>query len=129
MHAPDDGARLNVVRFSAAGHAFAVEARRVRAMHLSPQSQSHRIEDLLRLPAQAGSRRWLTLDLGEGRSVCLEVAEPVTLDQVAAGDVRLLPPLVAARTTLPALAAMVVERDGQGLLLLDSVRLFSPPPG
>lgn len=129
MHAPDDGARLNVVRFSAAGHAFAVEARRVRAMHASAQPRSHRVEDLLRLPAPAGSRRWLTLDLGEGRAECLEVAEPVVLDQVAAGDVRLLPPLVAARNTLSALAAMVVDRDGRGLLLLDSVRLFNPPPG
>lgn len=128
MDAPEDGAWLAVVRFSAGGHAFALEARLVRAMRMSPEPQSRRVEDVLDLPVQAGARRWLMVDLGDDGTHCLDVAEPVVLDQMAAHSVHLLPPLVAARTTLAALAAMALDTTGQGVLLLDAVRLFSPPP-
>ncbi|MGE4278284.1 MAG: hypothetical protein AB7G62_01775 [Magnetospirillum sp.] len=129
MNAPDDGARLAVVRFCAGGHEFALEARCVRAMRLNAEPRSCRIEDVLGLPAQPGAaRRWLLLDLGGDADFCLDVAEPVALAQLPAEDVRLLPPLVVARTTLPALAAMVLDDAGHGVLLLDARRLFSPPP-
>lgn len=129
MTAPDDGARLAVVRFRAGGHDFALEARCVRAMRLDAQPRSLRIEDVLGLTVRPGPRRWLMLGLGGGADCCLDVAEPVALDQVPAAAVRLLPSLVAARTSLPALAAMVLDDGGHGLLLLDARRLFSPPPG
>lgn len=99
-----------MVRFGAGGHAFAVEARHVRAMLTTAPEQARQVEDLLGLPPQPGPRRWLVMET-DGATHCIEVAEPVRLQVIDAQDIHLPPPLLAARLTLPALVAIVIDQD------------------
>ena len=112
-----------MVRFSAGGHAFAVEARHVRAMLTTAPEQARQAEDLLGLPHQSGPRRWLVLET-DGVAHCVEVAEPVRLQVINAPDIHLPPPLLAARLTLPALVAIAFDH-GVPVLVLDPLSLLA----
>lgn len=105
--------RLEVVSFVAGGFRFAVEARRIQAMLDTPAPGAIAAETLLNLPpAEGGRRRWLQ----SGR-LCLEVSEPVRLASLAADHIHLLPPLLAARLTLPGARALAVDADGMMLVI------------
>lgn len=112
-----------MVRFSAGGHAFAVEARHVRAMLTDAPDRSRQAEDLLGLPPQPGPRRWLVVEAGS-TAHCLEVAEPVRLQVINASDIHLPPLLLAARLTLPALVAIAFDHQGP-VLVVDPLVLLA----
>lgn len=100
--------RLEVVCFVAGGFRFAVEARRIQALLDAPAPGAITAETLLNLPpADGGRRRWLR----SGR-LCLEVSEPVRLTSLAAGHIHPLPPLLAARLTVPGARALAFDADG-----------------
>lgn len=106
---------LSVVRFCAAGHAFAMEACHVREMRLQAQGEWENIEDLLGLSRSPDTvRRWLRLG-GRGRE--LAVDEPVSLGEMAVTAIHPLPPLLQQVPCLPGLAALALEGDRLSLLL------------
>ncbi|CDL00937.1 conserved protein of unknown function [Magnetospirillum gryphiswaldense MSR-1 v2] len=116
------GHGVRMVRFSAGGHAFAVEARHVRAMLTTAPEQARQAEDLLGLALLPGPRRWLVME-ADGVPHCIEVAEPVRLQVIDAQDIHLPPPLLAARLTLPALIAIAFDHQGP-VLVLDPLSLL-----
>lgn len=103
---------LEVVVFTAGGARFAIEAGRVRALLSRPLADSMAAEALLRLSMAGGDRRWL--DLG---GVCLEVSDPVTLTSLSADDIHPLPPLLAARLTIPGVRALAFDAHGVIMVL------------
>lgn len=112
-----------MVRFGAGGHAFAVEARHVRAMLTTAPEQARQAEDLLGLMPHPGPRRWLVMETG-GIARCVEVAEPVRLQVIDAQDIHLPPPLLAARLTLPTLVAIAFDHQGP-VLVIDPLVLLA----
>lgn len=111
---------LMVVRFSAGGHRFAVEAAHVRGLAGAVPADAPRAESVLGLADDGGTdgrRCLLVAPSGGGAPRPLSVAEPVHLDAVAAEAVVPLPPLVAARMSIPGARALALDAEGPVLLL------------
>ncbi len=105
--------RFEVVCFTAGGSRFAVEARQVQAMLEAPPLNAIAAETLLGLPtAEGGRRRWLHCG-----GLCLEVSEPVRLASLTVDHIHPLPPLLAARLTLPGARALAFDADGLLLVI------------
>ncbi|MFN3077620.1 MAG: hypothetical protein ABT940_12200 [Alphaproteobacteria bacterium] len=118
---------MDVVRFTAGGFRFAMEARWVRSMRRADPSDASgtvSVETLLGplSPDAATARRELTVDLG-GRTISLSVGDPVTLDRIVPGQVFELPTLVAARTSLRGVRGLAL--DEQGVVLLVDMRTLA----
>lgn len=114
--------QLPVVRFMAAGHAFAVEARQVAGMRDGPDQQAMWIEDVLGLVDSEYPipvRRWLSIHHATGLW-SIGVGEPVVLDSIAVADIHPVPKLVAGNRCVRGLAALALEGDAthQSLTLL-----------
>ncbi|MBS1155681.1 MAG: hypothetical protein H6R07_1605 [Proteobacteria bacterium] len=106
---------LDVVSFTAGGYRFAVEARQIDHMLDHVPATVMAIEALLgQAPdGETGPRRRLQVG-----THCIEVGEPVELRAVPAELIHALPALVAARTRLKGIRALVLEA-GKPLLLVD----------
>ncbi|MBU0664764.1 MAG: hypothetical protein KJ990_09515 [Proteobacteria bacterium] len=120
---------LEVVIFFAGGQRCAMEARQVRALRPLFQEDNENypaIDPLLGLPEQnkaSSHRQILTIRLPES-DVELSVAAPVELRELACDLIHPLPDLVAARTQLRGLCALVMETDGL-TLIFDLRNLFT----
>lgn len=112
---------LQVVTFFAGGQRCAMEARQVRGLRpLSGEDGENypALDPLLGLPEQnkaCSHRQVLTLRLPES-DVEFSVAAPVELRELEFDAIHPLPDLVAARTQLPGLCALALEKEGLTLL-------------
>ncbi len=126
---PASSTTLKVVTFFAGGQRCAMEARQVRALRPLTDEDSGTypaIGSLLGLPEQNKScsqLQVLTISLS-GSDVELSVAAPVELRELAFDLIHPLPDLVAARTRLRGLCALVMETDGL-TLIFDLRNLFT----
>ena len=126
--APTSDATLEVVTFFAGGQRCAVEACQVRELRMLPDEDSGHypaLVSLLGLPEQndaCSPRQVLTIRLPEA-DVEFSVAAPVELRQLGFAAIHPLPDLVAARTRLWGLCALVLETDG--LILMFDLRKLS----
>jgi hypothetical protein len=119
---------LDAVIFSAGGWRIGFEARYVRGAHPAEQSaaneQAGQLETLLGLPPSNGpstSPQWLDIkQLVEDRQIL--VAGPVELQALPVASIHPLPPLLAARTQLNGLRALVLQENTDKIALL-----FDPP--
>jgi hypothetical protein len=127
MNAADPLEALDVVMFSAGGWQVGFEARHVHSARPVEADASNEeigeIEALLGLPnsssQQSASPQWLELkQTAENRQ--LLVAGPVELRTLSVASIHPLPPLLAARSQLNGLRALVLqENTGQIALLFD----------
>ncbi len=114
---PASSATLKVVTFFAGGQRCAVEALQVLALRTLPGEDSEtcpEIDSLLGLPEQnkaCSHRQVLTIRLPES-DVEFSVTAPVELRELEFAAIHPLPDLVAARTQLRGLCALVLEADG-----------------
>ena len=127
---------IDWVLFVAGGLTFAVASAQVRAMAVAEDRQAPELAALLGLPAaapitgaQARQRRllWLLHPTGDQ---AVQVCEPVVHYHLAATALYPLPPLLAARLTLPCVRALAGLSSPAGeslVIVLDSTRL--PVPG
>lgn len=126
---PASSSTLEVVTFFAGGQRCAMEAHQVRALRPLTDEDSGTypaIGFLLGLPEQNKScsqLQVLTISLS-GSDVELSVSAPVELRELAFDHIHPLPDLVAARTRLRGLCALVVETDGL-TLIFDLRNLFT----
>jgi hypothetical protein len=112
---------LEVVLFHAGPYRCALEAARVAALEPA-EGEAVAVAALLRLATPAAGRcRHLRLRRAAPPLV-LSVAEPVELRSFPLSGIQPLPPLLAARETLPALRALYLDGDG-AVLILDAERL------
>jgi hypothetical protein len=114
---PGSSTTLEVVTFFAGGQRCAMEARLVRALRTLSGEEDEScpaIDQLLGLPEQNNAcmpRQVLTIRLPES-DVEFSVAAPVELRKLESAAIHPLPDLVAARTRLRGLCALVLETDG-----------------
>lgn len=90
---------VDLVRFMAEGHRFALEASRVLAKR-QDRGSVH-----------------LVIRLADGAEGSLRVSEPVELVTVPPGQIHPVPPLLARRCTLPGLSALAFDHEGIFFLL------------
>ena len=103
-----DDAALELVFFSAGGNLLGVEACQVRGSGMMPETPLATIESLLALSAAGASgviRKRLSIKGEEYRDREISVESPVELVRINAASIFPLPPLLAARSTLPGLRA------------------------
>lgn len=118
---------LEVVLFTAGGWRVGFAAGHVRgARPADAGAEIGEIESLLGLPPGAAANRaapqWLALKQ-EGRDREILVDGPVELAALPVAAIHPLPPLLAARSTLHGLRALVLGPDDRQAALL-----FDPPP-
>ena len=126
---------IDVVLFVAGGLTFAVASAQVRAMAVAEDRPAPELAALLGLPPAASTtgartrqRRLLWLLHPTGDQAVL-VYEPVMHCHLAATALYPLPPLLAARLTLPCVRALAGLSSPAGeslVVVLDSTRLPAP---
>lgn len=123
-----EGCALEAVLFRVGGLRCALEAARVAALRpAGDDPQALAVEGLLGLPATADTPRRHLLLHRPGGTVAVAVEEPVELRPLPCTAIHPLPPLLAARTALPALRGLYL--DGEGVvLLLDAATLLRGAP-
>ena len=124
---------INLVLFAAGGCTFAVESAQVRALTAAEDGQTVELAALLGLSSAATGTRtrqrrllWLSHPTGEQ---AVQVDEPVVHCHLAAAALYPLPPLLAARLTLPCVRALASLAGSTGeslVVVLDSARLPAP---
>lgn len=118
---------LEVVLFAAAGWRVGFAASHIRgARPAGGEARTGEIENLLGLPPCAAENRaapqWLDLkQTGAERQILVD--GPVELSALPVAAIHPLPPLLAARSTLHGLRALVLGADDRQAALL-----FDPPP-
>lgn len=114
---------LDVVLFAAGGWCVGVEARQVRGSRPAPTTAvTGEIEALLGLPpVPAQTQQSITLKQSQQDRDIL-VGGPVELVSLPIAAIHPLPPLLAARTTLHGLRALVLPPDAATVLLLFDVK-------
>ncbi len=121
---------LDLVFFSAGGLILAVESAKVRDLREAGGSDAPMLADLLGLPDSANravvaQQRLLRL-MRSDRTLAVRVDEPVMQDRLPASALHPLPPLMAARLTLPSVQALARWRHAAGqtlAVILDPDRL------
>ena len=126
---------IDLVLFAADGLTFAVASAQVRAMTAAEDREAPDLAALLGLSPAASAteartrqRRWLWL-LHPTGDQAVQVYEPVVHCHLAATALYPLPPLLAARLTLPCVRALagLTGPTGESLVVvLDSTRLPVP---
>lgn len=122
---------LDVVMFSAGGWQVGFEARHVRSARPAgadaSNEESGEIETLLGLPhsnSQSPSPQWLELKQTVKNQQIL-VAGPVELRTLPVASIHPLPPLLAARSQLNGLRALVLQENTAQIALLFDVSQVS----
>ncbi|MBF0214824.1 MAG: hypothetical protein HQM00_14895 [Magnetococcales bacterium] len=117
-------ATLEVVLFSVGAWRVGMEAGRVRGCRWRSASDAPESADIrlmstwMALPAAECHERPMLLEtLDAGQSVTWQVQGPVTLHALPVETIHPLPPLLAARTTIPGLRALALTPE-EGLILL-----------
>ncbi|MFI0473801.1 hypothetical protein ACGLWX_13890 [Halomonas sp. HMF6819] len=121
--------RVALVAFDAGPYRYALEASRVERQRLEIDTERHMAAaTLLGASGHHAPKRWLTLNDREG-AWQLGVEGRVELIEWPAGTLHPLPPLVLARSTLPALCGVALDDHRVALWLLEADRLspFAPP--
>ena len=124
---------IDLVLFAAGGLTFAVESAQVRALTAVEDREAVKLAALLGLSSAATGDRtrqrrllWLSHPAGEQ---AVQVEEPVIHCHLSAAALYPLPPLLAARLTLPcvrALAGLAGPLGESLVVVLDSTRLPAP---
>ncbi|WP_306603451.1 hypothetical protein [Azonexus sp.] len=119
---------LDVVVFSAGGWRLGFEARCVRGARPAGQSatneQEGHIAALLGLPPDNSpptAAQWLDIKQIAAEDRKILVAGPVELQALPVASIHPLPPLLAARTRLNGLRALVLQEDIDKIVLLFDV--------
>lgn len=124
---------IDLVLFAAGGCTFAVESTQVRALTAAEDGEAVDLAALLGLSSaatgtQTRQRRWLWLFHPAGEQA-VQVEEPVVHCHLSAAALYPLPPLLAARLTLPCVCALASLAGPLGeslVVVLDSTRLPAP---
>ena len=124
---------IDLVFFAAGGLTFAVESAQVRALTAVEDREAVKLAALLGLSSAATGDRtrqrrllWLSHPAGEQ---AVQVEEPVIHCHLSAAALYPLPPLLAARLTLPCVCALASLAGPLGeslVVVLDSTRLPAP---
>jgi hypothetical protein len=125
MSAPSS---LPVVTFAVAGGRFAMPSRQVSAMRPLDgfSDPAPAIEDLLGLArGEERGGRLLVLKI-KGGETAVRVSGEIGMRDLSAAAIHVLPALVAARSQVKGLAALVLDPDGVALLI-DPGRLEHMP--
>ncbi len=117
-------ASLPAVTFTAAGARFALPSHQVAAMRsLDGASDSvPAIEDLLGLPRGEERGGRLLLLRVKGGEMAVRVHGEIGMRDLPAAAIHVLPDLVAARSRVNGLAALVLDQEG-AVMLIESGRL------
>jgi hypothetical protein len=119
---------VNLVFFAAGGLTFAVESARVQALDAVGECAAPALSALLHLPAVTGGsppQEWLLRLAHPQGTLAVRVEEPIMQDRLFIADLHPLPPLLAARLTLPAVRALARWRTSNGetlAIILDPAR-------
>ncbi|WP_394426954.1 hypothetical protein [Vreelandella stevensii] len=117
-----DGTRtVTCVVFQAGGYQVAIDARYVQRIDSHCCQPRHASVDTLLFDRPGDSSRWLTLRDAEG-SWQLGIGSESRLARLPVAQLHSLPPLIAARTGMPALCGLMLEQQ-RLTLLLDGQRL------
>jgi len=124
---------IDLVLFAAGGLTFAVESAQVRALTAVEDDEAVDLAALLGLSSAVMETRtrqrrllWLYHPTGEQ---AVQVDEPVVHCHLTAAALHPLPPLLAARLTLPCVCALASLAGSLGeslVVVLDSTRLPAP---
>ena len=117
-----DGTRtVTCVVFQAGGYQVAIDARYVQRIDSHCCQPRHANADMLLFQLASSPSRWLTLRDAEG-SWQLGIGSESRLARLPVAQLHSLPPLIAARTGMPALCGLMLEQQ-RLTLLLDGQRL------
>jgi hypothetical protein len=123
-------ASLPVVTFAAAGGRFAMPSRQVAGMRSLDgySGPAPAIEDLLGVPRDAGQGGRLLMLKLKGGEMAVRVLGDIGMRELPASLIHVLPALVAARSRIKGLAALVLDQDG-AVMLIEPGRLEMPGSG
>ncbi len=112
-------ASLPVVTFAAAGGRFAMPSRQVAAMRSLDgfSGPAPALEDLLGLPRGEGQAGRVLMLKVKGGEMAVRVQGEIGMRELPTAAIHVLPALVAARSGIKGLAALVLDQDGAVMLI------------